>query len=139
MGAQIPIPVYQANIEQRLSFEGGVCPECGEVHFPPKGACVSCSYVGEFEVLSLSGEGEVYSYTVLSPSGAPPEFSEEARIEGRYSVAIVELEEGPHITGQLVDVNLNEIEIGMPVSGRIRRIYQQEGVVRYGFKFTPSE
>lgn len=137
MGAHIPIPVYQRALGQRLAFEGERCTACGEVNFPSKAACVACGAVDEFEPVELSGDGEVYSYTVLSPGGAPPEFAGQARIEGRYVVAIVELAEGPHITAQLADVDPDAVDIGMPVTGEVRRIYEEEGVVRYGFKFAP--
>lgn len=138
MGAHIPIPVYQGSMGQRLALEADRCPDCGNLTFPPKAACLECGSMGPFETVSLSGEGTVYSYTVLSPGGAPPEFAEQARVEGRYVVAVVELDEGPRITGQLIDVDPAAVEIGMAVSSRIRRIYSEEGVVRYGFKFAPE-
>lgn len=76
---------------------------------------------------------------MLSPGGAPPEFAGQARAEGRYVVAIVELDEGPRITAQVTDVDPDAVDIGMPVTGTIRRIYEEEDVVRYGFKFVPAD
>ena len=137
MGAHVPIPVYQGTVGERLAFEGGRCRDCGTVNFPAKGACLSCGRLDEFEPVDLSGRGTVYSYTVLSPEGAPPEFADEARIEGQYVVALVELDEGPRITAQLTDVDPDDVSIGLDVTGRVRRIYEEEGVVRYGFKFAP--
>jgi uncharacterized OB-fold protein len=137
MGAHVSVPMYERSIGQRLAFEGERCTDCGRIAFPPKGACPDCG-IDAFETVELSGEGTVYSYTVLSPGGAPPEFAEQARAEGRYVVAIVELDEGPRITAQLADVDPDEVSVGTAVSGRIRRIYEEEGVVRYGFKFVPA-
>jgi uncharacterized OB-fold protein len=137
MGAHVPIPVYQGTVGERLAFEGDRCLDCEAVVFPSKAACPACGSIGEFESVDLSGDGTVYSYTVLSPGGAPPEFADEARIEGEYVVALVELAEGPRITAQLTAVDPSDVEIGLPVTGRIRRIYEEEGVVRYGFKFAP--
>jgi uncharacterized OB-fold protein len=138
MGAHISIPMYERTVGQRLAFEGERCTECGTVAFPPKAACRDCRN-DEFETVDLSGEGEVYSYTVLSPGGAPPEFAGQARAEGRYVVAVVELAEGPRVTAQVTDVDPEDVEIGTSVSGEIRRIYEEEGVVRYGFKFAPAD
>lgn len=137
MGAHISIPIYQASIDQRLNFAAERCLECGALNFPPKAVCLECERGTEFEAVELSGDGEVYSYTVTSPGAAPPEFAGQAEAEGEYVVAIVELEEGPRITGQVVDIDPESVEIGLPVEGRIRRIYEEEGVVRYGFKFVP--
>ena len=138
MGAHISIPTYQRTTGQRLAFEGERCTECGAVNFPPKAVCAECRIGDEFETVALSGDGEVYSYTVLSPGGAPPEFADQAQVEGEYAVAIVELDEGPRITAQLTGVDPRDVAIGMAVTGRIRRIYEEEGVVRYGFKFEPK-
>lgn len=138
MGAHISIPMYERTVSQRLAFEGERCTDCGTIAFPPKGACRGCRN-DEFETVDLSGDGTVYSYTVLSPGGAPPEFAGQARAEGRYVVAIVELDEGPRITAQVTDVDPDAVDIGMPVTGTIRRIYEEEDVVRYGFKFVPAD
>jgi uncharacterized OB-fold protein len=137
MGAHVPIPIYERSIGQRLAFEGEQCTNCGTIAFPPKAACPGCQNDG-FETTQLAGKGVVYSYTVIGKGGAPPEFTAQTSAEGRYVVAIVELDEGPRITAQVTDVDPDDVEIGMPVSGDIRRIYEEEGVVRYGFKFAPA-
>lgn len=58
---------------------------------------------------------------------------------GAYAIAIVELREGPRIIGQLTDIDPKpeNLQIGMGVKAIIRRIYDQEGVIRYSFKFKP--
>ncbi len=37
----------------------------------------------------------------------------------------------------LTDVEPKDVRIGMPVRMVFRRLYTQEGVARYGFKFVP--
>jgi len=138
MGAHIPLPVYQASLDQRIAFEGERCIECGEIAFPPVEACRHCKSTNEFESIRLSGKGTVYSYTVISPGSAPPEFAAQADADGRYVVAIIQLTEGPKITAQLIDIDPGDVEIGLPVAGTVRRLYEEEGVVRYGFKFRPQ-
>lgn len=50
---------------------------------------------------------------------------------------LVDLEEGLQIIAQLVNPPEEGIRIGMKVEAVFRRIYEEEGVVRYGFKFRP--
>ncbi|WP_027718210.1 Zn-ribbon domain-containing OB-fold protein [Desulfovirgula thermocuniculi] len=139
MGAHISIPMYQRAIPQRYRLVGQKCVKCGKVNFPPKAVCKYCLSSAEFAPVKLSGRGTVYSYTVIAGGGAPPEFAEIARCKGRYPVALVQLEEGPVIIAQLVDVpEEEEIFIGMPVEAVFRKIYEEEGVIRYGIKFRPA-
>ncbi len=99
--------------------------------FPPPGACDRCSSSG-LEPVTLSGRGVVLAWTRISAAGAPPEFTELARLQGGYDVVLVELEEGPRITAQLVE---GHPEVGASVEAELRRLYDDEGVRRYGFKF----
>ena len=54
-------------------------------------------------------------------------------------VALVELDEGPLVTGQLTDVDQDEIEIGMPVEMVTRKLREEgeDGLIVYGYKFRP--
>jgi uncharacterized OB-fold protein len=54
-------------------------------------------------------------------------------------MGIVELDEGPRVTAQLVDLDKDEVEIGMPVEVRFRKLGEasESGVVHYGYKFGP--
>ncbi len=137
MGAHISIPMYQRAVPQRYRLVGQKCVRCGRVNFPPKAVCKYCLTCSEFENIQLSGRGTVYSHTVIAGGGAPPEFSEAARCKGSYPVAVVELEEGPRIIAQLINPPEEGITVGMKVEAVFRRIYEEEGVVRYGFKFRP--
>ncbi|MEW5954374.1 MAG: Zn-ribbon domain-containing OB-fold protein [Bacillota bacterium] len=70
------------------------CGACGEITAPPKACCDNCAAT-DLEVLNLSGEGEIKSYTVIrvAPEG----------LKAPYIVAMVELAEGPWLMGNLVD------------------------------------
>ena len=56
-----------------------------------------------------------------------------------YTVALVELDEGPLVTGQLTDADQDEIEIGMPVEMVTRKLREEgeDGLIVYGYKFRP--
>jgi len=137
MGAHISIPMYRRTVPQRYRLTGQKCLQCGRVNFPPKAVCKYCLAGTGFENIYLSGRGSIYSYTVIAGGGAPPEFAGEARCKGSYPVAVVELEEGPRIIAQIINPPESGLSIGMQVEAVFRRIYEEEGVVRYGFKFRP--
>ncbi len=137
--AHVSVPMYWRTIPQRYRLVGLRCKACGKVNFPPKGVCKYCNASSEFTEVRLSGKGKVHTFTLIGAGGAPPEFAEQEKAGGVYPVTIVELEEGPKVIGQMADVNPKDVTIGMPVRAELRRIYEEEGVVRYGFKFVPLE
>ena len=50
------------------------------------------------------------------------------------------MNEGPQVTGQIVDCDLNEVKIGMRVETTFRRIQEDgyTGAIYYGYKFKKS-
>jgi uncharacterized OB-fold protein len=81
----------------------------------------------------FSGRGEVYSYSTVYQ--APQGFGEFAP----YTVALVQLEEGPMVAAQLTDVDASALEIGMPVEMVTRKVQGggEDGPIVYGYKFRP--
>jgi uncharacterized OB-fold protein len=107
------------------------------VNFPAPLNCIKCGGI-EFERFKLSGRGKVYCYTTISRGGSPPEFSAQQNMVGSYHVAVVELDEGPKVVAQMTNCKPEELKIGLPVEATFRRIYEDEGMIRYGVKFMPS-
>ena len=136
--AHVSVPMYWRTIPQRYKMVGQKCKKCGHVNFPPKGVCKYCNTSSDFEEIKLSGLGKVHTFVLISAGGAPPEFAEQEKAGGQYPVAIVELVEGPKVIGQIADADPKAVTIGMPVKTELRRIYSEEGVIRYGFKFVPA-
>ena len=56
-----------------------------------------------------------------------------------YVVALVRLEEGPLVTAQVTDVDVDDVQVGMPVESVLRQWSQHgpDGSIVYGFKFRP--
>ena len=54
---------------------------------------------------------------------------------------MIETDDGVKITGQLVDVEFDQVAIGMPVRAVLRKLDTdgEAGVIRYGYKFVPVE
>lgn len=85
------------------------CTACGALQHPPRSMCADC---GSFERgwRQASGRGSVYSYIVSHQPIHPA-------LQGftPFATVLIELEEGPRMASNLVDVGPDEIEIGMPV------------------------
>lgn len=139
MTAHISVPMYARSTAQRYRLVGLRCTGCGQINFPPKAVCKYCRTGTDFKETGLSGKGEVYSFTHVSGPGAPPEFKKEAVVKGVFTVAVIQLDEGPKITAQLIDCDPATVKVGMKVKSTVRKIYSEEGVIRYGFKFRPVE
>ena len=136
--AHVSVPMYWRTLPQRYKMIGQKCKKCGAVNFPPKGVCKYCQISSDFEEIQLSGRGKVHTFVLISAGGAPPEFAEQEKAGGQYPVAIVQLEEGPKEIGQIADADPKEVKIDMPVKAELRKIYTEEEVIRYGFKFVPG-
>lgn len=118
--------------DTRYRLEGNRCHNCGALFFPPRPLCPECRSENLTPQV-LSGVGQVYSYTTLYQG--PAGFADYLP----YTVALVQLEEGPLVTAQLTDVDPEEITIGMPVEMVTRTLheYAQDGLIVYGYKFRP--
>jgi len=136
--AYVSIPTYSRSIPQRYALIGAKCKSCGAVNLPRGVNCLKCGRVLEFQPVKLSGRGRIYSFTTISRGGSPPEFSTQQKLVGSYPVAVVELDEGPKIVAQMTDCKSEELRIGLVVESTFRRIYEDEGMIRYGVKFRPA-
>ncbi|MDF9748490.1 zinc ribbon domain-containing protein [Natrinema salsiterrestre] len=141
-GANVSVPNWQRSLEYRYRLVAGACPNCGGVTFPPEGACQECHARVEYDEFEAPRTGMIRAVTVIGQGGAPPEFASLQQRDGGYAVAIVALETGcgtVTIPAQLTDVDPESVSVGDTVEATVRRIYEQEGVPRYGVKFRPSE
>ncbi|GGL67344.1 Zn-ribbon domain-containing OB-fold protein [Halocalculus aciditolerans] len=136
MGAYVSVPTWWRQLDSRYRLVVGECTECGAHTFPPEGACVDCNAVDALEPVEPEGTGTIVAQTVIE-GGAPPEFEALLDAEGAIGVALVELDGGARLPGMLTDCDPHGPERGDRVEATIRRIYEDEGVVRYGAKFRP--
>ncbi len=124
-------------IPGRYNLEGSKCPCCGKIFFPKRSLCPECrrESIGKMEDYEISREGEIFSYSIIHDA---PEFT--SRIKP-YAVAMVKTTDGVMISGQVVDVDLEKVEIGMPVRAVLRKISSDgnSGVIHYGYKFVPRK
>lgn len=86
------------------------CRDCQEYIFYPRELCPGC-LSSDLNWVKVSGRGKVYSYTVVRQA-LHPAFKEDVP----YILAIIELEEGPHLTSNVVDCEIEDIRVDMPVT-----------------------
>lgn len=125
------IPLTWRRIPERYRMKGNKCLTCASVYFPPRAICPKCRRKGKLETLYFKGRGKVYSFTEIhSPASG---FEEQVP----YVLAIIELEEGARIIGQIVDAHKEDVKIGDNVESVFRKLQSDdpEGLIHYGFKF----
>lgn len=141
-GAYVSLPTWRRTLPARYRLEAGRCPDCEAVTFPADGACLACDARVDFEPVELAREGTVVARTVIGEGGAPPEFAEQQRRAGPFATAIVECPApgggSARLPAMLTDTDPQDIAVGDRVRATIRRLYVQEGIVRYGTKFVPK-
>ncbi len=124
---------------RRYNLGGSVCAVCHAVYFPPRSVCPACSVhrqsLGMMEPFQLSGDGQVVTFTVVH------EAAEGFEMQVPYVLAIVKTEEGPQLTGQVVDVDPKDVRVGLKVRATFRKLREEgpAGVIHYGYKFAPRE
>lgn len=110
-----PVPV--ASLESRPYWEGirqhrlmlPRCDDCRQTWFPPSHLCPACGSKGVGWAESR-GRGKVFSYVVFHRAYHPG-FAEDLP----YAVALVELEEGPRLLGNVVGIPPDQVACEMPV------------------------
>lgn len=133
-GANVSLPSWQRSLPARYRLVAGRCPDCRTLAFPPEGACPGCHEPVEYDLEELPREGRIVARTVVERGGAPPEFAAQQARDGSFCVAIVDCG-GARLPTQVVDCDPDRVAVGDRVRAVIRRIYEQEGVPRYGVKF----
>lgn len=88
-------------------FEIPRCRDCGKFHFYPRVCCPHCGSQA-LDWSAPSGNGVVYSVTIVR-----------AREGDDYTVVLVDLDEGPRLMSRVVDMPVEHVRIGMPVTARI--------------------
>lgn len=90
-------------------LEGQKCGECGAVYLGERNTCAKCGARDKIEPTRLSNKGKLYVYSIVHRSFPG--------IEVPYISAIVDLEGGGTIKGNLINVepDPDKIEFDMPV------------------------
>jgi uncharacterized OB-fold protein len=121
--------------ESRYNLIGTKCGNCGRLYFPPRSVCPVChrKSLGKMEHFHLEGKGEVLSFSIVHD--APSQFE----LQKPYVIAIIMMDEGIRLTGQIIDCEPADVTIGMRVQATIRKVGEEgpSGIIHYGYKFMP--
>jgi len=117
---------------QTYRLEAARCRSCGTVHFPPRLICRQCQS-RDFETFRMQRTGKVVTHTIIRTPAAA--FAGDAP----FAVAIVEMDDGVRLTTQLVDLDFEELKVGLPVRLELRRAFSEgdAGVIHYAYKAIP--
>lgn len=109
-----PISFNQFLNEKKLM--GSRCQKCGTLYLPPRPLCIKC-HNGKMEWTELKGKGKLAAFTVITVVPAKMIAQGYGR-DNPYCTGIVELEEGPKISGRIigVDFRAGQIKVGMPLA-----------------------
>ncbi len=90
-------------------LEGHTCGDCGAVFLGSRESCAKCGGSGNFQAKPLSNHGELYVFSVV--------FRSFPGIDVPYVSAIVDLEGGGTVKGNLINAGVDpeKIAMGMPV------------------------
>lgn len=100
-------PFWEGCRNRELRFQK--CQNCGHVRWPPAHLCPDC-HAAETDWLVSGGVGRVYTFAVYH-TAFHPGFSDELP----YTVAVVVLDEGPHLLTNIVDCPPDRVRCDMPV------------------------
>lgn len=90
------------------------CPSCNALRHPPGPMCPTCG-ADKPDWIVASGHGTVFSYVVHHHPKVPGKTLP-------FVVALVELEEGVRMLGELIDIDPSAVTIGMPVTLALTKI-----------------
>jgi uncharacterized protein len=101
------------------------CGDCGRYVFYPRSVCPHC--LGErLEWVPTSGRGRVYSHTIVRRA-MNPAFAAEVP----YVFAIVELDEGPRVTTNIVGCAPEEVRVDMPVKAAYDSVTSELALLKF--------
>ena len=100
-------PFWDATADRQFLIQR--CQSCGEAIFYPRASCPVCGSL-DLGWEPASGYATVFTYTIARRA-THQAFAEAVP----YVIAVVELEEGPRVTTNIVDCEPDAVTIDMPV------------------------
>lgn len=83
------------------------CDSCGKLRHPPRPMCPHCQSL-EWDTIESSGRGTIYSFVVTHHPQVPA-------FDYPLVPALIELEEGTRLVSDVIDIEPERVEIGLPV------------------------
>ncbi len=104
---ELSAPFFEGAKQERLMIQK--CGHCDTHQVPGRYVCDAC-FSDRLDWVPASGKGTVFSFVIMHQRYHPGFASETP-----YNIAIIELEEGPRLVTNLLNVANEAIYVGMPV------------------------
>lgn len=119
------------NERERYLLIGSQCSSCKETFFPARQVCPQCRRNGKMSEKQFSGNGSVLSYSAVY---APPTGY---KLRVPYTLALIQLDEGPKVLGLVDDAKPEDVKIGARVEQVLRKWAEgkSSSIIHYGFAF----
>ncbi|USZ73600.1 Zn-ribbon domain-containing OB-fold protein [Natronosalvus halobius] len=111
---------WEAAQEERLIVQR--CDECDEYVFPPQDVCAYC-WADALDWVEVDGEGRIHSFSTIHV-----DIHSTWGDRVPYTVAFVELDEGPFLVTNVVDCEPDDIEIGTAVEVTFGELPAEDGL-----------
>ena len=126
MNPELSKPFWEATKRHELAMPR--CKTCSNIFFYPREQCPVCMS-DDLGWTRVSGRGRLYSFTIVHQT-AHPAFQPESP----HIYAVIQLNEGPRMPSNLVECELEDAEIDMPVEAVFEDVSDEYTLV----KFRPS-
>lgn len=123
MNKEISQPFWDAAKRHELVMPR--CRNCSNLFFYPREQCPNC-YSDNTEWIPVTGKGRLYSYTVVYQP-AHPSFQADAP----HIYAVVQLNEGPRMPTNLVECDIDDVEVEMPVEVVFDDVSEEVTLVKF--------
>ena len=101
------------------------CKTCDRFFFYPREECPSC-FSRDIGWARVSGKGRLHTYTIVhQPANAA--FREDAP----HVYAVVQLDEGPRMISNIVDCDLDDLEVDMPLEPVFDDVTEEWTLVKF--------
>ena len=131
------VPRFWRELDSRYNLVGSYCKITKTYHYPKLSFNPDAGRdsIGNMVDYQFNGTGTVVSSTVVHQAQSGYEMF------GPYCMAIIELEEGPRLTSQVVDCDTDIVKPGMKVKSVFRKLGEdsESGILHYGTKFIIDE
>ena len=106
---------YQFLTEKKLMASR--CKKCQALYLPPHPICIKC-HGNEMEWVEMKGKGKLATFTAIAV-GQSRTIEEGYSRDNPYLVGIVELDEGPKVSGRILGIDAKKpenIKVGTPLT-----------------------
>jgi len=112
MEYKLPFKDYNKALRKNKLI-GLKCDKCGAVTCPPMMVCSECAST-DLSIIELSGKGKIVTFTItnVAPEGRQNEVP--------YTIVMVELDEGPWIMGNLIDIDPAKITMEQLIGKEVK-------------------